>query len=170
MQPFLDDRAMLRKRALAAVDFVKKQPNVDADRIGAIGFCFGGLCALDLARAGVPGVRGSVSLHGLFVPPSGVALAKPMHTKVLALHGWNDPMVKPEAVLAFAKEMTELGADWELDAYGHMGHAFTNPQANDAKNGMQYSPLVTRRAFRATNDFLAEVFSARYDSKTPRCP
>lgn len=170
MQPFMQDRAMLRRRALAAVDVVKQQPMVDPERLACIGFCFGGLCAMDVARAGVPGVRGVVSFHGLFAPPVGVPLAKPMHTKVLALHGWNDPMVKPDAVVAFAKEMSDLGADWELDAYGHHGHAFTNPQAQDAANGMQFSPLIARRAFRRMEDFLDEVFSARYGSTVTRCP
>jgi dienelactone hydrolase len=170
MQPFLDDRAMLRRRAVAAIECVKALPNVDATHLACIGFCFGGLCALDVARAGVPGMRGAVSLHGLFAAPTGVSIAQPMHTKVLALHGWNDPMVKPDAVLAFAREMSGQGADWELDAYGHVGHAFTNPQANDAKGGMQFSPVVNRRAFRATEEFLDEVFSARYESVVPRCP
>lgn len=170
MQPFMADRAMLRTRALAAVNFVKTLPTVDADRLGAIGFCFGGLCALDVARAGAPGVRGAVSFHGLFAPPAGVAVARPMHTKVLALHGWNDPLAKPDSVLAFAQEMSDAGADWELDAYGHHGHAFTNPQANDAANGMQFSPQIARRAFRAMEDFFAEVFSARYETVVERCP
>lgn len=170
MSPFMADRAMLRRRALAAVECVKTQPAVDPDRLACIGFCFGGLCALDVARAGVPGVRGAVAFHGLFAPPAGVPVANPMRTKVLACHGWNDPMVKPDAVAAFAKEMSDAGADWELNAYGHHGHAFTNPQAQDAKNGMQFSPVIARRAFRAMEDFLAEVFSARYESTNPRCP
>lgn len=170
MQPFMADRAMLRTRALAAVDFVRSQPTVDPDRIGVMGFCFGGLCALDVARAGAKGVRGAMSFHGLFAAPTGVKVASPMHTKVLACHGWNDPMAKPDSVLAFAQEMSDAGADWELNAYGHHGHAFTNPQANDAANGMQFSPLVARRAFRATEDFLEEVFSARYDVAVKRCP
>lgn len=170
MQPFMTDRAMLRRRALAAVEHVKAQPTVDPERIAVIGFCFGGLCALDVARAGVKGVRGAVSFHGLFAPPSGVAVAKPMHTKVLALHGWNDPMVKPDAVLALARELSDADADWEISAYGHHGHAFTNPQASDAANGMQFSPVIARRAFHAMERFLEEIFSARYESKAPRCP
>lgn len=170
MGPFMENRAMLRQRAVAAVDFVKALPQVDGTRLACIGFCFGGLCALDVARAGVPGVRGSVSFHGLFAAPAGVTVTKPMQTKVLACHGWNDPMVKPEAVLAFAKEMSDNGADWELDAYGHQGHAFTNPQAQDAQNGMQFSPVVSRRAFNTMELFLDEVFSARFESKSPRVP
>lgn len=170
MQPFMADRAMLRRRAMAAVDFVRQQPQVDATRLGAIGFCFGGLCAIDLARAGVDGVRGVVSFHGLFAPPTGVTVARPMRTKVLALHGWNDPMVKPDAVVAFSREMSDAGADWELDAYGHHGHAFTNPQANDAANGMQFSPLIARRAFERMESFLGEVFGPRFDTTVARCP
>src|SRR5207249_440906 len=70
MGPFLADRAKLRQRLMSAVTTAKKHPNVDASRIAVIGYCFGGLCALDVARSGTSEVRGVVSLHGIFAPPN----------------------------------------------------------------------------------------------------
>ena len=101
MQPFVDDRALLRKRINAALDAVKKHALVDAGRIGAIGFCFGGLCVLDLARSVPQGLRGVVSFHGLFHPPK-LGKQAPISAKVLILHGYDDPMAKPESVVAIA--------------------------------------------------------------------
>ncbi len=133
MSPLVEDRALLRNRLAAAVATAATIPGADASRIAAIGYCFGGLCALDIARAGLPGVRGVVSFHGLFNAPdaSQVGPQQPITAKVLALHGWDDPMATPESVLAFAREMSAAKANWELDAYGRTMHAVTHPQAND---------------------------------------
>ena len=171
MTPLVNDRALLRRRAEAAVVHLRSLSMVDGDRIGAIGFCFGGLCALDVARAGTEGVRGVVSMHGLLGAP-GEGLSRPatMNARVLALHGWNDPMARPEAACAFAREMHDHGADWQLHAFGGCGHAFTNPAAQDAKGGMQYSPLADARSFAMTKDFLAEVFGPAWETKTVACP
>jgi dienelactone hydrolase len=172
MTPVVSDRALLRQRMDAAVRHMKSLPMVDSERICAIGFCFGGLCVLDLARAGVSGVRGSVSLHGLLGSFDATKLQRPaqMQTKVLALHGWNDPMARPDAVEAFAREMTEHGADWQLHAFGGCGHAFTNPAAQDAKAGMQYNPLADARSLEMVKDFLAEVFGPAWGTKVTMCP
>ena len=170
MTPLVEDRALLRRRAEAALAHVRSLPMVDPGRIGAIGFCFGGLCALDLARAGIDGVRGCASLHGLLGAPGGIARAERMRTKVLALHGWNDPMARPDAVLAFAREMHDHGADWQLHAFGGCGHAFTNPQAQDAKAGMQHNPLADARSFAMVRDFLAEVFGDSWSTPVTCCP
>jgi dienelactone hydrolase len=93
-----------------------------------------------------------------------------MQTKVLALHGWNDPMARPDAVEAFAREMTEHAADWQLHAFGGCGHAFTNPAAQDAKGGMQYNPLADARSLEMVKDFLAEVFGPAWGTKVTMCP
>jgi dienelactone hydrolase len=171
MTPLVEDRALLRRRAEAALRHLRSLPMVDGDRVGAIGFCFGGMCALDTARAGLEGVRGVVSMHGLLGAP-GAALARPasMRARVLALHGWNDPMARPEAACAFAREMHDHGADWQLHAFGGCGHAFTNPAAQDPKGGMQYSPLADARSFAMTRDFLAEVFGPAWETRTVGCP
>jgi dienelactone hydrolase len=172
MTPIVSDRALLRQRMEAAVRHLKSLPMVDSERIGAIGFCFGGLCVLDLARAGMSGIRGTVSLHGLLGSFDATKLQRPaqMQTKVLALHGWNDPMARPDAVEAFAREMTEHGADWQLHAFGGCGHAFTNPAAQDAKGGMQYNPLADARSLEMVKDFLTEVFGPAWGTKVTMCP
>ncbi len=155
MQPFLEDRALLQGRLTAALDTLRTQPEVDAARTAAIGFCFGGLCVLDLARTGSD-VRGVVSLHGLFHPP-GNTTGTPIRAKVMALHGHEDPMVPVEAVNGLQKELTEAGADWQIHVYGGTMHAFTNPQANDPSHGTVYNPVADRRAWVVTKDFLDEV-------------
>jgi dienelactone hydrolase len=155
MMPLAKDRALLRRRLIAAVDAVRSRDDVDASKVAAIGFCFGGLCALDLARAGAP-VAGVVAFHGLFFPAP-IPNAK-ITAKVLALHGWDDPSVPPEAVVAFAKEMTDAGADWQLHGYGHTVHAFTNPQANARAEGKAYDAKADARSWTAMTNFLAELF------------
>ncbi|MEM9690191.1 MAG: dienelactone hydrolase family protein [Pseudomonadota bacterium] len=155
LQPMLDDRALLLRRLRAGIECLRAQPEVDAERIAVIGFCFGGLCALDVARSGTQ-VSGVVSFHGLLHAPN----LEPgsVTAKVLALHGWDDPLATPEDALAFAAEMTALDADWQLHAYGGTVHAFTNPNADDGASGMLYSESATTRAFRSMQHFLSDVF------------
>ncbi len=155
MQPFMDDRALLRRSMLAAVSAVRSHALVDAQRLAAIGFCFGGLCALDLARSGAPGVRGVVSFHGLLTPPN-LGPQSPIAAKVLVLHGYDDPMAPPDAVLALAKELTDAGADWQIHAYGRTLHAFTNPVANAPEMGLRYDAAADRRSWAAMVEFLKE--------------
>jgi dienelactone hydrolase len=157
MKPFMDDRAMLQERLGVAAATLKAQSEVDSARIAILGFCFGGLCALDMARTGAD-LKGAVSFHGLFVPP-GNTQGKKIKAKVLALHGWDDPMVPPDAVLGFAKEMTEAGADWQIHGYGGTVHGFMMPGADMPDMGIVYSPLAARRGWAALKDFLAETLS-----------
>jgi dienelactone hydrolase len=121
-----------------------------------MGYCFGGLCALDLARSGAD-IRGAVSFHGLFVPPG--LPKQPIKARVLALHGYADPMVPPQQVLDFATEMTEAKVDWQLHAYGGVLHAFTVPEANDLNLGALYDARAARRSWQAMVDFYAEIFA-----------
>lgn len=153
--PLLDDRELLKRRIVAAFEILKKQEEVDQHAIGAIGFCFGGLCVLDLARSGT-NVAGIVSFHGLLFPPP-QADAK-IKAKILALHGHDDPMVPPEQVLAFENEMTKAQADWQVHIYGNTKHAFTNPLANDPDFGTVYQAISDARSWRAMRDFFQEVF------------
>ncbi len=154
IQPLVSNRALLLKRLLHAVETVKKQPEVDANKIAIIGFCFGGLCALDLARSGEK-IAGAISFHGLL---HGNGLAeKIIQAKVLVLHGYDDPMVPPAQVMAFADEMTRAKADWQIVMYGHTKHAFTNPQANDANFGTVYEAKADARSWVAMRDFLEEI-------------
>lgn len=157
MQPFVDDRAMLLKRLLAGVTAAEKHPLVDPKRIAAIGYCFGGLCVLDLARSSDERVKGVVSFHGLFGKPNIGAQGK-ISAKVLMLHGYADPMAKPESVVEIGKELSDAGADWQLTAYGHVVHAFTNPEANMPENGIKYDECADRRSWQAMQNFLQEIF------------
>jgi dienelactone hydrolase len=155
MQPFMADRALLQSRMLAALETVKGLPQVNPARIAAMGFCFGGLCVLDLARSGAE-LRGVVSFHGLFVPPADVP-NQPIRAKVLALHGYDDPMVPPAQVTALAREPTEAGADWQIHMYGGTMHAFTNPVANDPSFGTVYQAAADQRSWQSLRTFLDEV-------------
>ena len=130
--------------------------DTDPERLAVIGFCFGGLCALDLARANAPGLRAAVAFHGLFNPPN-IGSQPSIKSKVLALHGYDDPMCDPQAMRGFADEMTAAHADWQLVAYGSTGHAFTNPQAHDHANGMFYREIIAARAFAAMRGLFAEA-------------
>ena len=157
MAPLMEDRMLLRARLLHLVQVVRELPEVDAQRVAAIGFCFGGLCALDLARSGSD-VRGIASFHGLFTP---IATAKPasISAKVIAFHGWDDPMAPPDEVVALGRELSAAGADWQIHAYGGAMHAFTNPGANDPAAGLLYNERVARRAWVSLERFLQEAFT-----------
>ena len=160
MQPFMADRALLRRRLIAAVDAAKAHPLVDPESIGIVGYCFGGLCALDLARSGTPGVRAAVSVHGIFYPPN-LGEQERIAAKILVLHGYDDPLAPPNHVLSLAQELTDAQADWQLHAYGHTMHAFTNPAANQPASGMMYNPAAARRSWIAMKNFLEEVLGSR---------
>ncbi len=155
MNPLVGDRARLRAVLLAVVDVVAALPQVDASRMAAIGFCFGGLCVLDLARAGAA-LKGVASFHGLFIPP-GLPLVTPIVPKVIAYHGWADPMAKPDAVVAFGEEFTEAGADWQIHGFGGAMHAFMNVGANMPEMGILYDAKVAARAWDGMAGFLTEV-------------
>jgi len=157
MQPFLDDRRMLQQRLLLSLNTMRGQAEVDADRVAAIGFCFGGLCVLDIARTGED-LAGVVSFHGLFGSPGNTS-GNSIAAKVLALHGWNDPMATPDQVVGFAEELTAMGADWQIHGYGNTLHAFTNPEANDPEFGTVYSERADRRSWMSMQNFLAELFA-----------
>jgi dienelactone hydrolase len=149
------DRAALCDRLLAIVEEVRKREHVDAGKVAVIGYCFGGKCALDVARSGAD-VAGVAAFHGLFDPPGLPANA--IKAKVLAMHGWDDPMVPPEAVVALGQELTAAGADWQIHAYGHVGHGFTNPRASEIGiEGVFYHEAAARRSWSSLVNFLAEV-------------
>jgi dienelactone hydrolase len=158
MQPFIDDRALLRRRINAAYAAAQAHPRVDPQRIAAIGFCFGGLCVLDLARSVAPGLRGVASLHGLLKAPQ-LGEQPPIRAKVLILHGFDDPLAPPDQLLAIGAELTAAQADWQIHAYGRTSHAFTNPQARSPEHGLIYNATADRRSWRAVTDFLAEALA-----------
>lgn len=157
MQPLINDRRLLRDRIRAAFDALVAMSEVDNSRIAVIGFCFGGLCALDLARSGAE-LKGVVSFHGLLDKPKELA-DHTIHAKVLALQGYDDPMVKPKQVNEFCEEMTTAKVDWQVHMYGHTQHAFSNPQAHDTQLGTVYNARAERRALQAMTNFLQEILA-----------
>ena len=156
IQPFVEDRPMLQRKLQDIVKIVKNQPEINQDNVAAIGFCFGGLCVLDLARSGGD-VKGVVSFHGLLGGPGNTV--EKIDAKILALHGWDDPMAPPSDVEALGKELSAADADWQLHAYGNTMHAFTNPAANDPGFGTVYNADADRRSWRAMKSFLGDVLS-----------
>ncbi len=157
MLPLVEDRATLLARLNAALECAKALPQVDTQKLAVMGYCFGGLCALDMVRGGAE-IKGAVSFHGILTAPEGVKNSA-IKAKVLALHGHDDPMVPPEQVLAFAKEMTAAGVDWQLHAYGGVMHAFTNPEAADLDFGTVYNECADQRSWQATCNFFNELFA-----------
>ena len=151
------DRAALLRRLQAILAQARGLSEVEADHIVVAGYCFGGMCALDLARSGA-NIVAAVSFHGLFDPP-GLPEQK-IKAKVVAFHGWDDPMVPPEAVVALGQELTAAGSDWQIHAYGHVGHGFTNPKAHEIGiEGVFYHQLAAERSWTSFINLLEELFS-----------
>jgi len=151
------DRPLLRARANAALKALREQPNVLSDKIAAIGYCFGGGAALELARSGAE-VLGTVSFHGSLDTPTPQD-ARNIRGKVLVLHGADDPNVPRAAVLALEDELTAAGVDWQVVLYSGAVHAFTQPSAGtDKSKGMAYDAGADRRSWQAMRDFLTEIF------------
>jgi dienelactone hydrolase len=155
MRPLLDDRALLQDRMLAILATARDLPEVDSARIAAIGFCFGGLCALDLARTGAD-IRGAASFHGLFTPPGNLD-GRPIEAKVIAFHGWADSAVPPEQVVALGEELSGVGADWQIHCFGGAVHGFTH--LGDAEGGVRFNALAASRSWRTLEAFLGECFA-----------
>ncbi|MCQ4307526.1 dienelactone hydrolase family protein [Pseudomonas stutzeri] len=154
------DRALMRKRAQAAVDAFRSQQEValDTSKMAAIGFCFGGGAVLELARSGAD-LDAFVSFHGNLDTPNPDD-AKQIKAPVLVLHGADDPAVPKEQVDGFVAEMQATDADWQMVSYGNAVHSFTDPYAK-VPGRNEYNPLVAKRAFEAMNDLLDEVFTAQ---------
>ena len=150
------DRAALRRRMAHVLDIVRGLDEVPENQIVVAGYCFGGKCALDLARSGAD-IAAAVSFHGLF-DPCGLPPEK-ITAKVVAFHGWDDPMVTPDALVALGQELTEAGADWQIHAYGHVAHGFTNPNAHEIGiEGVRYNALAAERSWTSFINLLEELF------------
>lgn len=155
---FYQDRTLFAKLARAAYDEMLKQPNVDAARTAAIGFCFGGTCALELARSEAE-LDGIVSFHGNLSNPT-PETSKSIKCRVLVLHGADDPFVPAEQVDAFKKEMDEAKVDYKFVAYPFAVHAFTNPNADKAGlNGVAYNEEADKASMEEMRAFFRELFT-----------
>ncbi len=156
MDALMQNRDTLRDSLFRVVEILSALPAVERDAMAAIGFCFGGLCVLDLARHNTH-LRAVGSFHGVLTPPP-LAPDSPIDTTIAVYHGWGDPFAPPADVIALASELTVRGADWQLHAYGHAMHAFMAPFANDPERGIQYDEATARRSWACLLDLLAETF------------
>lgn len=163
MSPLFVDRELLRERINAGFNTMAKESIVDKERLGAIGFCFGGLAAIELFKSGAK-LRGVVSFHGLLgthlssVEAVTVPLAPKLHGSILVLHGYLDPLVSKEDIQNFQTEMSKAGVDWQMHIYGSATHAFTNPEAHSPEKGLQHHAATEKRAFQSMTNFFNEVF------------
>ena len=157
MTPLLNDREMLKNRLRAGYAAIQELALVDAGRVGAIGYCFGGLCVLDLARSVPAGLKGVVSFHGGLMGNDRVETS-PIEASILIEHGWDDPMVTQDEYLAFTQEMDRRRAAWQAHIHGGALHAFTFEGANLPEQGVQYHPAAARRSWKSMVDFFEEVF------------
>ena len=152
-----DDPARLVRRGQAGLTALSGCPEA-AGPMAAVGFCFGGMAVLALARSGA-GLAGVVSIHGSLAT-SAPARAGAVTAKVLACHGAADPHVPPADVAAFAEEMNRAEADWQLVMYGRARHGFTHRDAvPGATPGVGYDRLADERSFAAARAFLAEALA-----------
>jgi len=152
------DSATLRARAQAALDVLANDPHVDRTRIAAIGYCFGGTVALELARSGA-NIVGVVSFHG------GLSTANPddaknIKGKILVCTGAEDKFIPPDQIAAFEDEMRNAGVDYQVIVYGGAHHAFTNPAADSHHiPNIAYNANADHRSWAAMRSFFDEVFA-----------
>ncbi|MBV9657842.1 MAG: dienelactone hydrolase family protein [Verrucomicrobia bacterium] len=165
-KPFYQDFSLFRVRAQAALAELLKRPGVDPQRIGAIGFCFGGTTVLELARSGAD-MKGVVSFHGGLKSPN-TADAKNVKGRLLVLHGSLDPSVPPADVAGFMTEMNTAGVAYKLVAYPRSVHAFTNPEAGtDISKGVAYNAQAAEAAYGEMRQFFSEIFAGGAPSAQP---
>ena len=154
---FKNDRKLCRDRAAAGLEVLKKRPQVDPARIAAIGYCFGGMVVLEMARGGAE-LKGVVSFHGSLATPK-PGDAKSIRGKVLVLHGADDPFESPAEIAAFQEEMRRAGVDWQMVYYGGAVHSFTNPESGKSGiKGVGYNEAADRRSWMAMRLFFDEIF------------
>jgi len=152
-----NDRPLMRARAQAALETLRKNPQCDPRRVAAIGYCFGGGVALELARSGAD-IAGVASFHGNLDTPNPDD-AKNIRAKVLVLHGADDPYVNTAQVAIFQQEMRQAKVDWQMIFYGGAVHSFTNPASgDDPSKGVAYNAAADRRSWQAMKDFFDEIF------------
>lgn len=146
--PLWGNSERLRARMSAWHEVIKARPEVSADRVAALGYCFGGMCVLEFARGGGD-VRAVVSYHGILTTRA--PAARGAVTAHVAVHtGGRDPHVPAADVTALRAELIAAEADWQITEYANAYHAFTDPAANDPKHGRAYDPLADRLSWAST--------------------
>lgn len=160
MEALKRDPDVLRRRVRAGLDALAKLGGADPDRLAAIGYCFGGLCVLELARSGAP-VAAVVSFHGLFTTDR-PARPGEVRARILACTGARDPLVPLDHVDAFSREMDAAGADWQLIVYGRALHSFTNRNVVGGSDPrLAYDASADRQSWAAALLFLDEALGGR---------
>jgi dienelactone hydrolase len=151
------DRALLRSRLQAGLKVLLADNRTDASRVACMGYCFGGLAAVELARDGAP-LKGSISFHGSLDSPNPQD-GRNIRCRVLALHGADDPFVAPADLAAFEKEMKDAGVDYKLVQYPGAVHAFTQKAAgNDPSKGAAYHEGADKASWEELKAFLTQIF------------
>ena len=149
---------VLRARAGAAMTVLAGLPQVDATRLGGVGFCFGGTVVLEMARGGAD-LKGVVSFHGSLETPMPAAEGD-VKASILVCTGADDPMIPATQVVAFEDEMRGAAADWQVVQYSKTVHSFTNPEADGSMTpAIQYNKLSDQRSWTAMSSFFTEVFA-----------
>lgn len=162
ISPFLESRALVRERAIAAFEACKSIQGVDSSKIGAFGFCFGGMCTLELARSGAK-LLGFASLHGILkassLPSSKIA------GDIFILHGYQDPQAPPNSFAEFTQEMKTLHHDkWQFLFFGEAKHSFTDPKTGsfDPKKetvmGREYNEKAALNSYSYVKSFFKNLF------------
>lgn len=150
-------QSVLRARAIAGLNTLKEQPNVDASRLAAIGYCFGGSAVLQLAYSGAD-VKAVVSFHGHPMPPAEEEHAG-IKATIVVCNGANDTAISAEQVQAFEQAMKKAGADWMFVNYGNAVHSFTNPSADGKRSAnSKYNPEADRRSWALMKSLFVERF------------
>jgi dienelactone hydrolase len=160
-EPLRNDRSTLRTRVEKSVAVLKAQAGdvpVDATKIGALGFCFGGTTALELVRGGSE-LAGVVSFHGALSTPL-PAKDDAVRTPVLVLNGADDRGVSDEDIASFEQEMDATGADWQFVNFSGAVHCFAEADANNPP-GCVYNERAAKRAYGMMSDFFRERFAAK---------
>lgn len=154
---YKNDRNLMRSRVIAGYNTLKNNKMVNQNKIAAIGYCFGGTTVLELARSGTK-LNGVVSFHGGLDTPKPED-AKNIKSKVLVLHGADDPNVPNKDVEAFENEMRTAKVDWQLVAYGNSVHGFSNPKnGSDNSKGVAYNKKADQRSWNDMKQFFSEIF------------
>jgi len=154
---FKKDRVMLRARMQEGLAALSKQPQVDKKRIAALGYCFGGTAAIELARAGAD-IKGVISFHGGLDDPQ-PEINRRIKAKILALHGADDPYVDAKDLQAFEDGLRGAKVDWQVVRYGNAVHSFTDKSSGtDNSKGVAYNAEADRRSWQAMQGFLTEIF------------
>lgn len=161
MQQVANNMAMAEKRFVAAMEVLKNHETVDAERIAAIGYCFGGGIVLEMARRGVD-LLGVASFHGSLATEN-PAQPGDVKAKVIVFHGKADQFISEEVVAAFEKEMEEASVNYTLVSYSDVKHSFTNPQADELaeKFGLPlaYDKQADQHSWQRLQAFLQDIFS-----------